>query len=232
MISDDASMKKMFEYRRVAADMLRGFAPPGLVEAYDFKSLKQMPAQYVDDSLRQSRGDVVWRVRFRRGKAEGWLYLLLVLEFQSKVDKSMPLRVHAYIGQLYLKLFRNGELLEDGKLPPILPIVVYTGQPRWTASREVEVAATGGVLGEYQPRQRYFLVDVHRMSTKDLPERNVMSLRVRLSQGEWSSIGTDLQELAVDPETEGGLCSCSCCCTRWSGAVTSPPTWRRSSGWR
>ena len=232
MISDDASMKKMFEYRRVAADMLRGFAPPGLVEAYDFKSLKQMPAQYVDDSLRQSRGDVVWRVRFRRGKAEGWLYLLLVLEFQSKVDKSMPLRVHAYIGQLYLKLFRNGELLEDGKLPPVLPIVVYTGQPRWTASREVEVAATGGVLGEYQPRQRYFLVDVHRMSTKDLPERNVMSLRVRLSQGEWSSIGTDLQELAVDPETEGGLCSCSCCCTRWSGAVTSPPTWRRSSGWR
>ena len=201
----DASMKKMFDFRRAIVDMLRGFMPPDLVEAYDFGSLEQLPAQYVDDNLRQSRGDAVWRVRFRRGKSEGWLYLLLVLEFQSTVDRNMALRVHAYIGQLYLKLLRGKKLPKDGKLPPVLPVVIYTGRPAWTAPREVEVAATGSILETYQPRQRFFLVDMHRMNVEDLPRQNALSLRVRFAQGDWSTVGAELEALAVDPETEAGL---------------------------
>ena len=199
----DALMKKMFDFRQVVVDMLLGFIPPDLVEAYDFGSLEQLPAQYVDDSLRQSRGDAVWRIRFRRGKSEGWLYLLLVLEFQSTVDRDMALRMHAYIGQLYLKLLRGKGLPKDRKLPPVLPIVIYTGSSPWTAPRELQVAATGSVLEA--PRQRFFLIDMNRMNSENLPRRNVLSLRIRLAQGDWSTVGADLEALAVDPETEAGL---------------------------
>ena len=70
-------------------DLLRGFVPADLVEAFDFDSLEQLPTQHVGDDRRQSRGDMLWRVRYRdRATGEDeWLYLLVLLEFRSMVDR-------------------------------------------------------------------------------------------------------------------------------------------------
>ena len=40
----------------------------------------------MSESLRERRQDRVWRVRFR----ERLLYVVVLLEFQSTVDRSMP----------------------------------------------------------------------------------------------------------------------------------------------
>ncbi len=40
--------------------------------------------------LQQRHGDLVWRVRFG---GERWLYLVLLLEFQSGVDRTMAVRM-------------------------------------------------------------------------------------------------------------------------------------------
>ena len=73
-------------------NLLRGFVPADLVEAFDFDSLEPLPAQHVGDDRRQSRGDMLWRLRYRdRATGEGeWLYLLVLLEFQSTVDRHSP----------------------------------------------------------------------------------------------------------------------------------------------
>jgi predicted transposase YdaD len=54
-----------------------------------------------------------------------WVYLYLLLEFQSSVDKYMALRMMVYIGLLYQDLIKRKEVLADGRLPPILTIVFY-----------------------------------------------------------------------------------------------------------
>ncbi len=82
----DASFKLWYDHPRMVEDLLRGFVPANLVGAFDFDTLEQMPAQYVDEGLRQSRGDAAWRVRFRDAGSGGWLYLLVLLEFQSTVE--------------------------------------------------------------------------------------------------------------------------------------------------
>ena len=153
---EDAWMKKMFDIPGAVVDVLRGIMPPEVVEACDFGKMEQLSTQYVDDGLSQSLGDAVWRIRFRLAGSEGWLYLLLVLEFQSTVDSDMASRMHAYVGQLYRKLRRGRELPKGDRLPPVLPMVIYTGQPPWTAATELLVAPPGGVLEAYQPRQRFF----------------------------------------------------------------------------
>ena len=86
---EDSWMKKLFDFPSVVIDMLRGLMPPEVVDACDFREMEQLSTQYVDDGLSQSFGDAAWRVRFRLAGAEGWLYLLLVLEFQSTVDSDM-----------------------------------------------------------------------------------------------------------------------------------------------
>ena len=147
----------------------------------------------------QSRGDMLWRVRFRADAArEEWLYLLVLLEFQSTVDRHMAVRVLAYTGQTYLKLLRGGEALgPDGRLPPVLPIVVYNGRPRWSAPEEVGemVAAVGSGLALYQPRQRYLLIDEHALRAEDLPPGNVVSAQITLEQGSVAALPPVLHEL-------------------------------------
>ncbi|MCY4508838.1 MAG: Rpn family recombination-promoting nuclease/putative transposase [Acidobacteria bacterium] len=82
----DAAYKQLFSQPRMVRDLLDGFAARGWIAALNLDTLTALPASYVGHDLRQRHGDLVWRVRFRDDR---WLYLVLLLEFQSDVDRSM-----------------------------------------------------------------------------------------------------------------------------------------------
>ena len=122
----------------------------------------------------------MWRVRF---KDDRWLYVVLLLEFQSAVDRSMAVRMLTYTGLLYQKLIADGVLREHGGLPPVLPVVIYNGRRPWTAPADVSalIASGGGAaLARYQPSQRYFLLDEGRVGGADLPSGNLVSALIAL----------------------------------------------------
>ena len=175
----DAAYKDLFSHPRMVEDLLRGFAAREWSGALDFSTLEKLPADYVSDDLRQRRGDSVWRLRFR---GEAWLYLLVMLEFQSTTDPFMAVRVLVYTGLLYQDLIRRGALDEAGRLPPVLPVVLYNGPDRWAAPVEVGdlIAPVGEALARHQPSQRYFLLDEGRWGKDDLPSRNLVSALVGL----------------------------------------------------
>ena len=175
----DAAYKGLFSYRRMVEDLLRGFVAPEWSDALDFSTLEKLPAEYVSDDLRRRHGDMVWRVRFRD---ETWLYLLVMLEFQSTADPYMAVRILVYTALPYQDLIRRGALGDGGRLPPVLPVVVYNGRPRWSAPVEVGdlIAPVGEALACYQPSQRYFLLDEGRWGEDDLPRRNLVSALVGL----------------------------------------------------
>ena len=101
--------------------------------------------------------------------------LLLLLEFQSTIEPAMAVRVLTYASLLYEKLIDDGVLREHGKLPPVLPIVIYNGGQRWTAAEDVAamIAFGGEALAPYQPSLRYYLLDEGRAGGDDLPRRNL-----------------------------------------------------------
>ncbi len=96
-------------------------------------TLEKMNGSYVSDDLRDREDDIIWRVRW----GEDWLYVYLLLEFQSTVDKYMALRIMVYVGRLYQDLLNTGKIAAGAKLPPVLPVVLYNGQPRWSASLDI-----------------------------------------------------------------------------------------------
>ena len=169
----DAAYKDLFSHPRMVEDLLRGFAAPEWSGALDFFTLEKLPAEYVSDDLRRRYGDLVWRLRFR----ETWLYLLVMLEFQSSTDPYMAVRILVYTGLLYQDLIRRGALGADGRLPPVLPVVPYNGRPRWAAPVEAAdlIAPVEEALARFQPSQRYFLLDQGRRGEDDLPRRNLVS---------------------------------------------------------
>jgi len=77
--------------------------------------------------------DIIWRVRFK----DRWIYLYLLLEFQSTVDDWMPVRILTYLGLLYQDLINQGSIAAGEKLPPVLPIVLYNGKPRWHVATDI-----------------------------------------------------------------------------------------------
>ena len=191
----DASMKIFFDNPRAVADLARGFLRADLGGELDFATLEQAPSQFVDGDLRQSRADMVWRVRLRA--EDGEVDVFLLLEFQSSVDREMILRVNSYTSALYRKLGRGGATM----MPAMLPIVIYDGEPPWSAALGTEeiVPKVRADMPGFQLRQRYFLVDVRRLEVEDLPEDNVFSFRVRVARCAWPQVRADLRRWKDDP---------------------------------
>ena len=177
----DPAYKLLFSRPRMVRDLLEGFAARGWSDALDFDTLTPLPAAFVGEDLRQRHGDLVWRVRFRD---EGWLYLVLLLEFQATVDPAMAVRMLDYTAMILRRLVADGVLSEHGALPHVLPVVLYNGPRRWTAPVEVAdmFAAAGDTPAAHLPSQRYYVLDVRRAPGADLPADNLVSALVGLER--------------------------------------------------
>jgi hypothetical protein len=177
----DHAYKLLFARPELVADLLRDFVREPWVETLDLATLDRVSASFVSTDLREREGDVIWRVR----TAEGWLYVYLLIEFQSSVDRHMAVRLLVYVGLLYQDLIARGEGLIDGRLPPVVPIVLYNGERRWTAARDIaELIApgpAGGGLERYRPQLRYLLLDEGRYAEAELaPLESLLAAVFRL----------------------------------------------------
>ena len=109
----DAAYKTLFSHPRLVRDLLQGFVPEPWTDALDLDSLEKLPTDFTSDDLRQRQADTVWRIRFR---AE-WLYVLVLLEFQSTEDRYMALRILVYTALLHQDLIRRGAVGPHGVAP-------------------------------------------------------------------------------------------------------------------
>lgn len=153
----DHGYKQLFSHPAMVRDLMTDFLPFEWVRDLDFTTLEKLNHSYVTDDLRERADDVVWRVRFR----DEWLYLYLLLEFQSSVDHYMVVRLLTYIGLLYQDLIKSRQLPEPRRLPPVLPVVLYNGETSWSAALSLEdlQQPMPPDLRPFQPALRYLLID-------------------------------------------------------------------------
>ena len=219
----DAAYKLQFSHRRMVADLLRGFLPGGVSPAFDFDTLEPLPASHVGRALERREGDLMWRLRARAAPNGGWVYVLVLLEFQSGVDRRMALRVLTYTGLAWEGLLRTGkgsggDARSMTPLPPVIPFVVYNGASPWTAPLDVSdlVAPAAQVLARLQPANRYVLLDVQRTET----DRCTEGQRGRLAGG-----------AGTEPRSEEVRCRfCAGWARRWR-ALSMRGCGRRSPQW-
>jgi predicted transposase/invertase (TIGR01784 family) len=175
----DASYKLLFSHARMMEDLLQGFVRETGVRDVDFTTLERVSDSHISDDLRSRRDDLIWRVRW----GADWLYIYLLLEFQSTVDQYMAARLLVYVGLLYQALIRAGQLPASGKLPPVIPIVLYNGRGRWTAPRDIAdlLEPFPESVRQYSPRLRYVLLDEGRYTEHELALlRNLVAALFRL----------------------------------------------------
>jgi predicted transposase/invertase (TIGR01784 family) len=98
--SHDTGYKYLFSHAELVQELIEGFAPAELLPLLDFNSLTPVQGSYITPSMKSKEEDAVWRINM----GDKPLYLYLLLEFQSSVDATMPVRMLQYVGALYESL--------------------------------------------------------------------------------------------------------------------------------
>ena len=219
----DASYKMIFAHRRSVADLLRGFAGD-IASHLDFDTLERLPASFVTEHLDQHHADMLWKIRTRDGT---WLYLLVLLEFQSTIDRWMARRMLNYTMRI-LDGLGEDELGPGGMYPPVLPVVIYNGERRWNAPADLRdqfAPVPDAVLG-YLPRHRYLLIDLRALDTSLLVEENMVSLMAILERartlGQLEEVGAAMADWLVRVGDAGLLDSVEAWVTQVLAKRTGP----------
>ena len=175
----DSSYKFLFSTPELVRDLILGFVPDEWLHSLDYTTLEKVPGSYITEDFRHRVDDIVWRVKV----GGEWVYLYLLIEFQSSVDKYMALRMMVYQGLLYQDLIKRGEVLADGRLPPILPIVLYNGASPWSAVSDVFdlIPPVPGLVEQFKPRLKYLLIDESAYTESELGSvRNLVAAVFRI----------------------------------------------------
>ncbi len=203
----DAAYRRLFEHKELLRDILACVMDPALFNALDWKRMQPINTSHISDRLKQRTRDCAWLVPWKnqapdvadppsilRGAAHPppidnaashapmhGLCILLIFEQQSQPDATMALRLATYTCLNYQTLLRNKQIRLP--LPPVLPVVFYSGSRRWTAAQDLSGLTDHipAALLAYQPQMRYLLVrerDVLKAIGR--PGHNLATLLFRL----------------------------------------------------
>ena len=177
MIPHDRAWKRLFSFPELVRDLLAGFVVREWAADLDLATLAPWSAVLVSDGLRERLQDRVWRVQ---GGRDQRFDVMVCLEFQSTVDRTMALRILDYSVLLNQEALRNAP---SKPLPSVLFIVLYHGHREWKARTDIAplLAPHGALLAPYQPSQRHFVLDVGGYTGALPEERNRMAEFVRLA---------------------------------------------------
>lgn len=170
MSGQDEIYKQLFSHPSFVRQLIEGFAPPELAQQLDFATLKNHSGEYITPRLGRKLQDLVWSARLLPQDANEpgeRVYLYILLEFQSRTDHSMPLRMLQYVAALYEQIVRVQRLkLSKDRLPLVFPLVLYSGDSAWRAQSSLQglLPRVPEFLRRYQPQLDYFLVDEKRLS--------------------------------------------------------------------
>lgn len=137
--------------------------------------MKRQNVKYDAHINKRREGDIVWKIPTRQGIN---LFLLLMLEFQTRVQWWMTVRVQVYSGLLIQQLIDEMNLGRGDLLPPILPIILYNGKKRWDAPTHMQPLISlpkQSPLWKFQPEARYHVIDERRYLASDLKGRQWLS---------------------------------------------------------
>jgi hypothetical protein len=173
----DMLYKQLFGHPEMMRDLLAAFLSAEWARSLDVGAFERVNASYVNDRGKARHDDVVWRARI----GSDWIYVYILLEFQARPDEWMALRMQVYVGLLCQDLVARHCLTRGGKLPPVLPIVLYHGRAAWRASTDLAnlMLAPPEGLEQFQPQQKYMLIDQHRNKIAD-HRSNVVVLLFKL----------------------------------------------------
>jgi len=165
----DCGYKNFFQNPVAVKQLLTSFVDEAWIHQLDFDTLERMDTSFVTDEFKEKESDMIYRVQIN-GKDT---YIYLLIEFQSTVDRFMPLRMLRYITEFYEYLVKSQKMKQ---LPSVFPLLLYNGDRKWTAPVELRTLIADDIPGKYIPSFSYYKIAENEFSKETLLQiQNVVS---------------------------------------------------------
>jgi hypothetical protein len=163
----DKTLKELFSRPEIVKNFMQGFVGEEFVNDIDFSRIEKKNTSYITKTFKDRYTDLVIKLNMTGGKCA---YLYILFEFQSTIDKLMPLRILNYMLLLYEDLIKQKEISIDDYLPPVFPVVLYTGTTTYNASTKIEdlIALPYKRLQRYVPTFEHYLVTLRSKPREEL----------------------------------------------------------------
>jgi len=167
----DSGYKKLFSNRTIFQQLIETFIAEAWVKDLDFSQCETLDKSFITDHYKETESDLIYKLKLRRKT----IYIYVLLEFQSKVDRFMVLRVLFYILSFYMDYTANYKRIK--KLPAIFPIVLYNGSRKWSAPTRIsDLIEAEPSLGAYAIDFQYLLLNEKAYNKERLLTiRNIVS---------------------------------------------------------
>lgn len=172
----DNGAKLIFSDPILCAQFFRGYLDIDLLKNIQPEDIEDISERFLPMFQEGRDSDSVKKITL--GNQE--LYVIAIVEHQSKVHYDMAFRLLRYIVMILTDYETEQEKLRPGitktkefKYPPILPIVYYEGTDEWTAVKNFKDRVyLSDILGPYIPDFQYLVVPLGAYSNEELIEKN------------------------------------------------------------
>ena len=153
----DKSFKVLFEVKSQFIQLVKTYIKGDWVNELNEENIELADKEFTTVSLLERRADVIYKIKLK--KQEIYFFLL---EIQNTSDRMMPFRLMEYMFEIYRKY------MKDGKLPAVIPCVLYTGKKKWNVGTIRSLFNVRRELKKYMPNFEYILIDVNNYTDKEL----------------------------------------------------------------
>ncbi len=172
---------KIFKNLDNAKHFLKKHISEDIQKRFDLNTLRLENTTYVDKKLKKHYSDLVFSVDLTdRGNQFAKIYLLF--EHKSSPDPLTGVQVLKYMALQWLQL-QDQHMLIDGKLPPIIPIVIYQGQEdarRMCPSFHDLVGMPSEAFRTYIPDFSFAFFNVRGMDEAKVQEKILLKFYVEI----------------------------------------------------
>ena len=171
--------KLIFDNHILCAQFLRGYTDVELLKNVEPEDIEDISERFLWMWQEGRDSDSVKRIRVKGVPGVDTIFLIALIEHQSKVDFDMSFRILRYIVQILTDYAEEQEKKQKGitktkgfRYPPILPVVFYDGPGNWTAETSFrERVYLNDILGEYIPDFHYIVVPLSKYTNQQLVDK-------------------------------------------------------------
>ncbi len=171
---------KVFKDKENTKHFLRGHLPQGVLEHADLDSLYLENVSYLDDNLRKHFSDLVFSVRMGEQEfSAAKVYLLF--EHKSSPEPLVGMQVLRYMALQWKEMHDQGQTV-GGKLPPIIPIVIYQGRSSWQARASFQdlVEMPSEAFKDFVPDFSFAFFNIGKVDEEKVRENVVLKFYVAI----------------------------------------------------
>jgi len=188
----DRGYLRVFSNKHFFRQLIETFVKKPWVATLDFARSEKLDKSYISAQYKQTTGDLLFKVPFLRPMQKKYgknAYVCIFTEMQSTSPHYMVVRSGQYVMNFYADLIEGGE--KPAMLPPVLPIVLYNGEAKWTAPiRLSDVIHNHVLLGAHGIDLEIYLIAEQAYAVEELEDINNVVSTLFLADAHCQSLDT------------------------------------------